>query len=647
QLNFTVIQPTCAHLFLQFQIIQLHPTLCKLLLSCSFLLRPEHSAQLSTPAFFGIKSANMRNDIKRARRGGSPHSVEPSKVVFVRGILSNTSEREVQRVFEQYGDVKCVFLIPKQHQALVEFATLSEAEQLIRRAESGELVHIRDQPVGIGFSKQARITDPNKLYLSHDPTRILLFTLFHIEVQIDCETFRQICGRYGRLMRVCLTKNGIDTQAIVEFSRVEEAAEAKPNLNGADIYENCNTLRVEYVTEMAYDVLARDPRSVLDEWPVRNQQRELPLPTPGGAAAHRSRDRSRSRSRDRYGPAPSRRPRRSRSPIPSSGGGGGGGGGSGSRDVVSNLIGLASQLSDIRVPGLDTRGIMQYLQAAAAAAAVSEHQGGGGDSRSGRRSRSRDRAGDYHRASSSGGGGRQQSGSSSGCILFLCGLSDRMNCDRLFNLLCMYGNVRLVKFFASNTNQAMVEMSDRASADMCVRFLHNRTVLGRRIVVDYARQDFLKNTENLTNLPDGTPSVKDFFARERSLNRFLTPEKARKNHPMEPCTTVYFWGVPPDSNEQDLCNVLENLDAPRPHDVSFFNNQGIRSGLMMFDNVRDALDAICLANHAEITVGGRTCMLKLTFSESRRRGPDAAGDRNGGGGGGGRGGRPRGGGRRP
>lgn len=197
-------------------------------------------------------------EMKRpARGGGSARPPEPSKVVFVRGILPNTSELEVQRVFEQYGNVNCVFLIPKQHQALIEFASLSEAEDLLRKQENGADVQVREQPVKLSFSKQSCITDPQKPYLSHDPTRILLFTMFHIEVQIDCDTFRQICNRYGRIVRICLTKNGIDTQAIVEFNKVEEAAEAKPNLNGADIYENCNTLRVEYCTDLVYDALAR------------------------------------------------------------------------------------------------------------------------------------------------------------------------------------------------------------------------------------------------------------------------------------------------------------------------------------------------------------------------------------------------------
>jgi hypothetical protein len=44
------------------------------------------------------------------------------------------------------------------------------------------------------------------------------------------------------------------------------------------------------------------------------------------------------------------------------------------------------------------------------------------------------------------------------CNLQVYGVDDNMNCQRLFNLLCVYGNVLKVKFLRSKNNTAMVQV---------------------------------------------------------------------------------------------------------------------------------------------------------------------------------------------
>lgn len=46
-----------------------------------------------------------------------------------------------------------------------------------------------------------------------------------------------------------------------------------------------------------------------------------------------------------------------------------------------------------------------------------------------------------------------------GCVLMVYGLNpDRMNCDRLFNLFCLYGNVIKVSFISISSNQHFLNL---------------------------------------------------------------------------------------------------------------------------------------------------------------------------------------------
>ena len=48
------------------------------------------------------------------------------------------------------------------------------------------------------------------------------------------------------------------------------------------------------------------------------------------------------------------------------------------------------------------------------------------------------------------------------CVLMFYGMNgDMMNCDRLFNLVCLYGNVVRIKFLKSKDGAAMVQVRTR------------------------------------------------------------------------------------------------------------------------------------------------------------------------------------------
>lgn len=80
---------------------------------------------------------------------------------------------------------------------------------------------------------------------SQPPNKILVLTVLNPLYPINVDVIHTICSPHGTVERiVMIRKNGV--QAMVEFDSVGAAQRALMQLNGADIYSNCCTLRIEY-----------------------------------------------------------------------------------------------------------------------------------------------------------------------------------------------------------------------------------------------------------------------------------------------------------------------------------------------------------------------------------------------------------------
>ncbi|XP_061392588.1 heterogeneous nuclear ribonucleoprotein L-like [Musca vetustissima] len=61
---------------------------------------------------------------------------------------------------------------------------------------------------------------------------------------------------------VIFKKNGV--QAMVEFDSLDSAARAKENLNGADIYSGCCTLKIDFAKPEKLNVYKNEPETSWD-----------------------------------------------------------------------------------------------------------------------------------------------------------------------------------------------------------------------------------------------------------------------------------------------------------------------------------------------------------------------------------------------
>lgn len=86
---------------------------------------------------------------------------------------------------------------------------------------------------------------------------VLLITVINPHSTITCNVIHQICSPYGKVNRIVIfKKNGV--QAMVEFDNVESAKRAKLMLHGCDMYSGCCTLRIEFAKPSRLNIHKND-----------------------------------------------------------------------------------------------------------------------------------------------------------------------------------------------------------------------------------------------------------------------------------------------------------------------------------------------------------------------------------------------------
>jgi len=204
-----------------------------------------------------------------------------------------------------------------------------------------------------------------------------------------------------------------------------------------------------------------------------------------------------------------------------------------------------------------------------------------------------------------------------GCVVMVYGLNmEKMNCERVFNLFCLYGNVVRIKFLKSKEGAAMVQLGDGISVERAIQNLHNCFFFDSELRLSHSKQAFLQDVPNPHNLPDGTPSFKDFMGNRN--NRFTNPEAASKNRIQSPAKILHFFNAPPGITEDDLGEIFENVCGKRPLRTKQFPSKTERSstGLLEFENKNDAVEALILGNHHPIPSAKTPFVFKLCFSAS-------------------------------
>lgn len=409
------------------------------------------------------------------------------------------------------------------------------------------------------------------------PNHILLITVINPAYPITTDVIHTICSPSGKVCRIVIfKKNGV--QGMVEFDSLEAAERAKQSLNGCDIYSGCCTLKIEFAKPTRLNVYKNDNDSwdytnttlgkpAVGDRPALLQEPPRGYGPPGNGRGPPPYDggydegyMGRGPRPDPYGPPPARDPYGATSPSDRFG-----------RDPYR---GDGPPPVSSRGPGYGPGGPMNPP------------------------------------------GGNQQ-----GSVMMAYGLNhEKMNSDRLFNILCLYGNITRIKFLKSKEGCAMIQMGDPLAVERAVSNLNGAIFFDSKLQLGFSKQAFLNDVQQPFTLPDGTPSFKDYMGNRN--NRFTNPEAASKNRILAPSKILHFFNAPFGISEDEMKAVFEDKEVTAPSSVKLFESKNkserSSSGLIEFETISEALEGLALCNHVPISNpnGKFPYILKLCFSSS-------------------------------
>uniref|UniRef100_A0A3Q2EJ88 Heteroous nuclear ribonucleoprotein L like n=1 Tax=Cyprinodon variegatus TaxID=28743 RepID=A0A3Q2EJ88_CYPVA len=214
------------------------------------------------------------------------------------------------------------------------------------------------------------------------------------------------------------------------------------------------------------------------------------------------------------------------------------------------------------------------------------------------------------------------SGHTPSSVAMVSGLHpSKMNCTRIFNLFCLYGNIEKVKFMKSVPGTALVEMGDEYAVDRAITHLNSIKLFGKRLNVCVSKQQAVIPSQ-VFELEDGSSSYKD-FAMTRN-NRFSSAGQASKNIIQPPSAVLHYYNVPPLHHVTELFSKLEfhekcwTFQCEVMVSTVFSASSKTMSGLLEFDSKTEAVEALTVLNHYQIRIpnGSNPYTLKLCFSTS-------------------------------
>ncbi|KMY95141.1 heterogeneous nuclear ribonucleoprotein L isoform X14 [Drosophila simulans] len=385
------------------------------------------------------------------------------------------------------------------------------------------------------------------------PNHILLFTIINPFYPITVDVLHKICHPHGPVLRIVIfKKNGV--QAMVEFDNLDAATRARENLNGADIYAGCCTLKIDYAKPEKLNVYKNEPDTSWDY--TLSTVKEI------------GNGRSPLLQEPLYEPP---------------------------------LLGPGAAFPPFGAPEYHTTTPENWKGAAIHPTGLMKEPAGVVPGRNAPVAFT-------------------PQGQAQGAVMMVYGLDhDTSNTDKLFNLVCLYGNVARIKFLKTKEGTAMVQMGDAVAVERCVQHLNNIPVgTGGKIQIAFSKQNFLSEVINPFLLPDHSPSFKEYTGSKN--NRFLSPAQASKNRIQPPSKILHFFNTPPGLTEDQLIGIFNIKDVPATSVRLFpLKTERSSSGLIEFSNISQAVLAIMKCNHLPIEGKGTKFpfIMKLCFSSSK------------------------------
>ncbi|KAK6727433.1 hypothetical protein RB195_005244 [Necator americanus] len=589
--------------------------------------------------------------VEKSRRTRTTDSRYKSCVVLVRGLPENAITADLIDSLSRFGSISYVKFHSKQGWAFVEFEDEEGAESCVKYGYDNALC-ICGNEVFMMYSLH-HILDRDALE-RREPNKVIVMSVSNIQKEVKVQDVYNACSPFGTVERIKISplSRGSETGLLVfvEFDTIEAAHEAKLAVNGAFFFEDCNLIHCEFAslntltvsenTDYCYDYI--QSRRV-KEYDLKSEKNSVPTPrlVPYDSSPDSVEDQT-AMDVEAFATTKDPSPQHHRVPSPPS---------VNVKDELTEdyyLIDTCPTVTECleSVTAKNEAQNYEYVQwscdmepslpsatlqtspaeeaaqqitsvdvkldvssSASSVAFVIPAINPG----------SSDQLNSVH--SINGSSTDVTYGENRRCMM-VYGIdlkTGMFSCDRLFNLLCMYGHVIAIKLFMRKRDSAIVEFAHAHSVNTAMKMLHNINLFGCSLTFEFGRADSVRHT--FERLPDGLPACE--FYSSCPLQRFgrhTSTENCNKNRITSPTSMLFWWDAPPYTTKGMIYKMFQSVGAPQPTKVSPFSPRPSGSvGIAEFASTQQAAEALMLTNHFPMLLSGfrGPAIVKLTFAISK------------------------------
>ena len=538
----------------------------------------------------GIMSPGNNNVDAKRQKLDPMKTGNPSRVIHIRNIPSDVTEAEIIHLGIPFGRVTNVLVLKGKNQAFLEMEDEEAAVAMVNYFTNC-VAQLRERSVYVQFSNHRELkTDqthsnasasaqaalqaaqalsgqeggaaavagntPNNKAAGGGPNTVLRVIVEHMVYPVTLDVIFQIFSRVGKVLKiVTFTKNNT-FQALIQYPDVITAQAAKLSLDGQNIYNACCTLRIEYSKLSNLNVKYNNDKSRDYTNPT------LPTGDPGmdhSSGLHL---------------------------------------GHGNQGVLGSPFTAAMGLSPLTAaaaagaygsPNPLAQGGITGMNAFSLGNGVNGLPGGPQAFAQG-----------GMRFPVAGGAG-------TGCVLLVSNLDENQTeCDHLFILFGVYGDVHRVKILFNKKDTALVQMAEPQQAMLAMNHLDKIKLWGKQIRV-------MPSKHTNVQLPkEGQPDAgltKDYAT--SNLHRFKKPGSKNYSNIYPPSATLHLSNIPAVVEEEELMNAFTSIGLT-VQAFKFFPKDR-KMALVQLASVEEACIALVKLHNYQLS---ETSHLRVSFSKS-------------------------------
>lgn len=203
---------------------------------------------------------------------------QPTKVVSLRNIPNDITDLQIVLMALEFGDIINLLYIKAKGQALIEFATINEANSMIQHFRSQlteqsllktiEAAHSSYQQLTIDSNRSTNTYNTIALgkeiktaSVNGGNSCVIKAIITNVVYPVSIDALYQIFSKYGNVLKIILTSNG----ALIQMKDELQVQQAIHALNGRNMYNihsvGCNILNLQLSPHKTLDVKYNNSKS--------------------------------------------------------------------------------------------------------------------------------------------------------------------------------------------------------------------------------------------------------------------------------------------------------------------------------------------------------------------------------------------------